>query len=251
MTDDTEFSGRSVLVTGGTSGLGLEAVVALAERGARVTAGYQGDEERADALRKRAAAENLDIAVERFDVTDSAAVDSAVEAAIERFGPIEILVNSAGINRSGMVHRLPPTDWADVLSVNLTGPFHCMRAVIPGMKAGGGGRIINIGSVQGFRPDRGVSNYSASKGGLASLTRAAAVELAGSEVTVNMLSPGYFEVGMIREVPEPVLEMVIASTPVKRLGRAREFVHALLFLAAPDAAFVTGHILHVNGGLYG
>jgi len=246
-----DFSGRTVLLTGGTSGLGREATLSFARAGAKVVAAYKEDKTKADSLRETLLKEGLDARIIKLDVTNAAGVEAAVAEIAEREGPVEILINSAGVNRSGTVHRLSPEDWETVISVNLTGAFFCMRAVIPGMKEAGTGRIINIGSVLGFLPDIGVANYTASKAGLAGLTKAAALELARSGVTVNMLSPGYFEVGMIQEVPQDVLAAVIKSTPVRRLGKVDEFTHALTFLASNDAGFVTGHVLHVNGGRFG
>ncbi len=234
---------RVALVTGGTRGIGAEIAVGMKEAGYTVIANYAGNTEKANAF-----AEATGIAVMRFDVGDFAACEQAVSAIENDFGPIEILVNNAGITRDSTLHRMAEEQWQDVLQTNLSSCFNLCRLTIDGMRERAFGRIVNVGSINGQAGQYGQVNYAAAKSGIHGFTKALAQEGAGKGITVNAIAPGYVNTDMVRAVPEPVLEKIIAKIPVGRLGEAKDISRAVLFLVADDADFITGSTLSVNGG---
>jgi acetoacetyl-CoA reductase len=236
---------RVAVVTGGTRGIGRAISVALKDAGYNVAATYAGNEEAAQRFNAETG-----VPVFKFDVADFNACAEGVKAIEAALGPIEVLVNNAGITRDTTMHRMRADQWNDVIRTNLDSCFNMSRAVIEGMRGRGFGRIVNIGSINGQAGQIGQTNYSAAKAGIHGFTKALAQEGASRGVTVNAVSPGYVETDMVRAVPPNVLEQIIARIPVGRLGKPEEIARAVLFLAADEAGFITGSTLTINGGQY-
>jgi acetoacetyl-CoA reductase len=234
---------RVALVTGGTRGIGRAVAVALKEAGYRVVANYLGDVDTA-----RAFTEETGIPAYRFDVSSYPDCVAAVKEIVAEVGPIEILVNNAGITRDSTLHRMDYEQWEDVIHTNLTSCFNLARTVIESMRDRGFGRIVNIGSINGQAGQYGQVNYAAAKSGIHGFTKALAQEGAAKGVTVNAVAPGYVDTDMVRRVPHHVLEKIIQRIPVGRLGRAEDIARGVLFLVADDADFITGTTLSINGG---
>ncbi len=185
----------------------------------------------------------------RFDVADFKACEAGVkQIEAELGGPVEMLVNNAGITRDAMLHRMTPEQWGEVIATNLTSCFNMCRLVIDGMRARSFGRIVNIGSINGQAGQYGQVNYAAAKSGIHGFTKALAQEGAGKGITVNAIAPGYIDTDMVRAVPADVLEKIVARIPVGRLGHAEEIARGVLFLVADEAGFITGSTLSINGG---
>jgi len=235
--------GRVALVTGGTRGIGEAISLALKAAGHRVVANYGGNDEAA-----RAFTERTGIPAVKFDVSDFPAVQAAVSAITQQHGPIDIVVNNAGITRDGTLHRMTQEAWQAVIDTNLGSCFNLCRAVIDSMRARKFGRIVNIGSINGQAGQYGQVNYAAAKSGIHGFTKALAQEGAGVGITVNAIAPGYIDTDMVRAVPADVLEKIVAKIPVKRLGKAEEIARGVVFLVADEAGFVTGSTLSINGG---
>ena len=235
--------GRVAIVTGGTRGIGAAISVALKNAGYKVAANYGGNEDVA-----RAFTAETGIATYKFDVSDFAAVKAGVEKITADLGPVEVVVNNAGITRDGTIHKMSPEQWAEVINTNLTSCFNLARVVIDGMRERGFGRIVNIGSINGQAGQYGQVNYAAAKSGIHGFTKALAQEGAAKGITVNAIAPGYIDTEMVRSVPPNVLEKIVAKIPVGRLGQASEIARCVLFLVADDAGFVTGSTLSINGG---
>lgn len=234
---------RVALVTGGTRGIGAAISTALKDAGYTVAANYAGNDEKANAFKKETG-----ISVYKFDVSDFDAVAAAVKQIESDLGPVEILVNNAGITRDGTMHRMTADQWQAVLDTNLGSCFNCCRAVIDGMRERKFGRIVNIGSVNGQAGQYGQVNYAAAKSGIHGFTKALAQEGARAGITVNAIAPGYIDTDMVRAVPADVLEKIVARIPVGRLGQASEIARGVLFLVSDDGGFVTGSTLSINGG---
>jgi acetoacetyl-CoA reductase len=237
---------RVAVVTGGTRGIGRAISVALKDAGYNVAATYAGNEGAAQRFKSETG-----IPVFKFDVADFNACAEgvkAIEAALG--GPVDVLVNNAGITRDATMHRMRADQWNDVIRTNLDSCFNMARAVIEGMRGRGFGRIVNISSINGQAGQIGQTNYAAAKAGMLGFTKALAQEGAARGVTVNALAPGYTETDMVRAVPANVLEQIVARIPVGRLGKPEEIARAVLFLVADEAGFITGSTLTVNGGQY-
>ncbi|MGP1254146.1 MAG: acetoacetyl-CoA reductase [Kiloniellales bacterium] len=237
------MSGRLALVTGGTRGIGRAICEALKSAGYRVIANYGGNDEAAKKF-----SDETGIAVSKFDVSDFDAVKGALEAVAAEHGPVEVLVNNAGITRDGTMHKMSPDQWQAVIDTNLTSCFNLSRCVIEPMRAQGFGRIVNIGSINGQAGQYGQVNYAAAKSGIHGFTKALAQEGAGKNITVNAIAPGYVETDMVRAVPANVLEKIVAKIPVGRLGQPEDIARGVLFLVGDDAGFITGATLSINGG---
>ena len=236
--------GRVAVVTGGTRGIGARVAVELKEAGHKVAATYAGNEERA-----REFSEKNGIPAYKFDVGSFEECQKGfAQIAEDLGGPIEILINNAGITRDGVLHNMTPEHWQDVIQTNLSGCFNACRAVIGGMRESGFGRIVNVGSVNGQAGQYGQVNYAAAKSGIHGFTKALAQEGARSHITVNAIAPGYVDTDMVRAVPEKVLEKIITRIPAGRLGRAHDIARGVMFLVAEDADFITGSTLSINGG---
>ena len=234
---------HTAIVTGGTRGIGAAISVALSEDGHKVAATYAGNDEAAEAFKTQTG-----ISVYRFDVADFDQCADSVSRIETDLGAVGILVNNAGITRDGTLHRMDFEQWNAVLQTNLSSCYNMCRNVIDGMRERGFGRIVNIGSVNGQVGQYGQVNYAAAKSGIHGFTKALALEGAAKGVTVNAIAPGYVDTDMVRAVPEKVLEKIIATIPVGRLGYASDIARAVRFLVADDATFITGSTLSINGG---
>ena len=234
---------RVAVVTGGTRGIGRAISIALRDNGCRVAANYGHD----DATARQFEAET-DIRIYKFDVSDFDACAQGVKAIEGALGPVEILVNNAGITRDSTMHRMGFEQWNAVIQTNLTSCFNMSRAVIEGMRTRGFGRIVNIGSINGQAGQYGQVNYAAAKSGIHGFTKALAQEGARYNVTVNALAPGYIDTDMVAAVPPEVLQKIVAKIPVGRLGHAEEIARGVAFLCSEEAGFVTGSTLSINGG---
>jgi acetoacetyl-CoA reductase len=237
---------RVALVTGGTRGIGEAISKALKEAGYDVAATYGGNDEAAAKFK-----DATGIAVYKWDVGDFDACQKGIAQVESDVGPVEVLVNNAGITRDGMFHKMSAENWGAVITTNLNSLFNMTRGVIEGMRARSYGRVISISSVNGQKGQMGQSNYSAAKAGLIGFTKALAQENAFKGITVNAVAPGYIATEMVRAVPEEVLNSkIIPQIPVGRLGEAEEVARAVVFLAAEESGFITGSTLTINGGQY-
>jgi acetoacetyl-CoA reductase len=236
---------KVALVTGGTRGIGRAISIALKSEGYQVAANFGGNSEAAEKF-----SEETGIAVFKFDVGDYAACEKGVAEIEQALGPVDVLVNNAGIARDAMLHRMSPQAWDEVLRVDLTSVFNMSRMVIEGMRERGFGRIISITSINGQKGQMGQTNYSAAKAGIIGFTKALAQESARKGITVNCVAPGYIDTDMMSAVPHKVLESIVASIPVGRLGTSEEIAHCVSFLADEKAAFVTGATITANGAQY-
>ena len=234
---------RVAIVTGGTRGIGEAISTALKDQGFTVVANYAGNEDKA-----RAFTQATGIKAYKWDVGDhQACLDGCAQVADE-VGPIDVVVNNAGVTRDGTLHKMSYDDWHEVMRVNLGGCFNMAKATFGGMRERGWGRIVNIGSINGQAGQYGQVNYAAAKSGIHGFTKALAQEGAKFGVTVNAIAPGYIDTDMVAAVPENVLEKIVARIPVGRLGHASEIARGVSFLASEDGGFVTGSTLSINGG---
>ena len=236
---------RVALVTGGTRGIGHAISAHLAKAGYKVAANYAGNDE---AAQKTAA--DLGVQVFKWDVGDEAACAEGISKVEAALGPVDVLVNNAGITKDGFFHKMTAAQWRDVIRVDLDSLFYMTRPVIEGMRARGFGRIINITSINGQKGQAGQVNYSAAKAGMIGFTKALAQECANKGVTVNCVAPGYIDTDMVAAMPEEALKKIIATIPAGRLGKAEEIAAMVAFLASDQAAFITGATMTVNGAQY-
>ena len=236
---------RVALVTGGTRGIGKAISARLKADGFKVAANYAGNSEAADATAKE-----FGISVYKWDVGNAQACKDGVAKVEADLGPIDVLVNNAGITRDSFFHKMSAEQWDEVIRVDLSSLFYMTRPVIEGMRTRGFGRVINITSINGQKGQAGQVNYSAAKAGMIGFTKALAQEGANKGVTVNAIAPGYIDTDMVAAVPEDVLKKIIATIPVGRLGKAEEIAHAASFLASDQAGFMTGATLTMNGAQY-
>jgi len=249
------LEGKSALVTGASRGIGRAIALQLADEGCDVAVNYVTEPGRDNAREAEDTVEAVcalgvrSVALEA-DVTDLAAVEGMVAQVIEAFGKLDILVNNAGITRDRTLKKLAKADWEAVLAVNLTGAFHCARAVIDHMRERQSGRIISIASVVAQMGNIGQTSYAASKAGLIGFTKSLAREVARRGITVNAIAPGFIDTEMTRAMPPEAIEQTVALIPMGRQGRSEEVAQAAVFLASDHASYVTGHVLAVNGGLY-
>ena len=236
---------RVVLVTGGSRGIGAAVSEAFKAEGHTVAANYGGNDAAAADFSRRTG-----IPAFKWDVADHEACGAGVERVAGQLGPVEILVNNAGISRDGFLHKMPLENWANVIDVDLGSCFHMSKAVLAGMRERGFGRIVNISSVNAQSGMLGLANYSAAKAGMLGFTRALALENAGKGITVNAICPGYVKTDLIAHVGDKVMERIVSGIPVGRIGEPDEIARCVLFLAADEAGFITGSTLSVNGGAY-
>jgi len=234
---------RVALVTGGTRGIGEAICLALKDAGYTVVATYAGNDEAAQKF-----AADTGIAVYKFDVGNYEVCQAEVAKIESEVGPVEVLINNAGITRDGTMHKMTFEQWNQVIQTNLTSCFNMCHAVLDGMRERGFGRIVNIGSINGQAGQYGQVNYAAAKSGIHGFTKALAQEGAARGITVNAIAPGYIATEMVRAVPENVLEKIVARIPVGRLGEASEIARGVVFLTSEDAGFITGSTLSINGG---
>ena len=234
---------RVAVVTGGTRGIGEAISLALKADGFTVVANYAGNEAKAREFTARTG-----IPAYRWDVGDHEAALAGCTQVAADLGPIDVVVNNAGITRDGVLHKMTFDDWNEVMRINLGGCFNMAKATFPGMRERGWGRIVNIGSINGQAGQYGQVNYAAAKSGIHGFTKALAQEGAKYGVTVNAIAPGYIDTDMVAAVPAPVLEKIVAKIPVGRLGQADEIARGVSFLCSEKAGFVTGSTMSINGG---
>ena len=234
---------RVALVTGGTRGIGRAIAVGLKKANFKVAANYGSNDEAA-----RRFTQETGIPAFRFDVADFRSCETGVKRIEQELGPIEVLVNNAGITRDAVLHKMSPDQWGQVIATNLTSCFNMCRLVIEGMRERGFGRIVNIGSINGQAGQYGQVNYAAAKSGIHGFTKALAQEGAGRGITFNAIAPGYMDTDMVRAVPQNVLDKIVARIPVGRLGHAEEIARGVLFLVSDEGGFVTGSTMSINGG---
>jgi len=234
---------RVAVVTGGTRGIGAAISTGLKKAGYKVAATYAGNDE---AAQKFKAEHGID--VYKFDVADFNACKGALEQIVKDLGPVDVLVNNAGITRDGTMKRMGRDMWDAVVDTNLGSCYNMCKLVWDGMNERGFGRIVNIGSINGQAGQYGQVNYAAAKSGIHGFTKALAQEGASKNITVNAIAPGYIDTDMVAAVPANVLEKIVAKIPAGRLGKASEIARGVLFLVADDAGFVTGSTLSINGG---
>ncbi len=234
---------RVAIVTGGTRGIGAAICNRLQKQGHTVIANYAGNEEKA-----RAFTQATGIPAIRWDVGDhEACIHNCNDIAAE-YGPVDIVINNAGVTRDGVLHKMSFDDWNEVMRVNLGGCFNMAKAAFPGMRERGWGRIVNIGSINGQAGQYGQVNYAAAKSGIHGFTKALAQEGAKFGVTVNAIAPGYIDTDMVAAVPAPVLEKIVGKIPVGRLGMAEEIARGVAFLTSENGGFMTGSTMSINGG---
>jgi 3-oxoacyl-[acyl-carrier protein] reductase len=239
---------RVAIVTGASRGIGRAVARRLAAAGAAVVAAARGDHADGVAAEIRAGGgRSVGVSV---DVTDRQRIDAMVRTALDEYGRIDVLVNNAGIVRDQLALRMSPADWDAVIATNLTAAFTCARAVLRPMIRQRGGRIINVGSVVGRMGNAGQANYAASKAGLEGFSKALAREVASRGITVNVVAPGMIDTDMTAGLHESALAAMLAQIPMGRLGTTDDVAGAICFLASDEAAYVTGHVLAVNGGMY-
>ncbi|WP_066778332.1 acetoacetyl-CoA reductase [Sphingomonas sp. CCH5-D11] len=234
---------RVAIVTGGTRGIGEAISLALEDLGLTVAANYAGNDAAAADFTERTG-----IKAYKWDVSDHEACLSGVAQVAAELGPVDVLVNNAGITRDGTILKMTYQMWKDVMDTNLGGCFNMAKAVFPGMRERGWGRIVNIGSINGQAGQYGQVNYAAAKSGIHGFTKALAQEGARVGVTVNAIAPGYIDTDMVAAVPADVLDKIVARIPVGRLGQAHEIARGVAFLCSEEGGFVTGSTLSINGG---
>jgi len=240
---------KVALLTGASQGIGRETALALAEAGAKVAACARNEEKLAALVTEIVNAGGEAIAV-KMDVADAEQIKAGFKQVLEKFGRLDILVNNAAITRDGLAVRMKQDDWDAVIRTNLTGAHLCIQQALSTMMRARAGRIINISSVVAEMGNAGQSNYVAAKGGLVGLTKAIAIEIASRGVTVNAVAPGFIATPMTDVLPDKVKEDLKTRIPLGRMGYARDVAAAIVFLASDEAAYITGHVLDVNGGLY-
>ncbi len=244
------LSGKNALITGSTRGIGKAIAYRLAQAGANVVITGTSED------RAKAVADEIskDLSIYAFgvglNVSDSESVEEAVSKVEKEFGTVNILVNNAGITRDTLFMRMKLQDWEEVLRINLTGTFMITHRLIKGMMKARWGRIINISSVVGFTGNPGQVNYSTTKAGLIGFTKSLAKELAPRNITVNAVAPGFIDTDMTQVIPEDIKEKYLESIPMKRMGKPEEVADAVLFLASDMSSYITGEVIHVNGGMY-
>jgi 3-oxoacyl-[acyl-carrier protein] reductase len=245
---DSGLDGKTAIVTGGSRGIGRAIVERLAADGADVTFFFKGNAAAAEEVLAAARAAGQKVTADQVDVTDAAACAAAVERVADRCERIDVLVNNAGVIRDNLLALLAPEDVQVVLDTNVGGVFNVTRAVVPHMISRRAGKIINVSSVSGEKGGRGQTNYAASKGAINALTRALAAELASRRITVNAVAPGVIETDMSEAVRDMAGDEVKARILLRRFGKPEEIAHAVWFLASGFADYITGQVLHVDGG---
>lgn len=246
---------KTAIITGGSGGIGSAIVEALYYNGYNVVIHYFKNSEKSAVLEKRLEKNEKEgqkpkILTLQADITDYEQAKSIADKTHETFQKIDILINNTGISKVELIENLEPEAWEKVIKTNLTSAFYLSKSAIPYLKKSDSGRIININSMTGFKPDKGLAAYTASKSGLTGLTKALSLELAKYKITVNEIAPGYIDAGMFNTVPIEIKEKIIGNIPLKRFGTPEDIAKAVIFLASDDAKYITGQTLHVNGGVY-
>ncbi|MDG4597883.1 MAG: 3-oxoacyl-ACP reductase FabG [Candidatus Contendobacter sp.] len=245
----TMLDGEIALVTGASRGIGQAIARELGRRGATVI-GTATTETGAEAIGRDLRAREIKGRGLRLDVTDPASVDATMKAVTQEFGPPSILVNNAGVTRDNLLLRMKDEEWAAILDANLTSVYRMSKAVLRGMMKAQRGRIISITSIVGATGNPGQVNYAAAKAGIVGFTKSLAREIGSRNITVNTVAPGAIATDMTRDMPDAQRQALLASIPLQRLGEPQDIANAVAFLASPEAAYITGETLHVNGGMY-
>ncbi|MBQ3970566.1 MAG: 3-oxoacyl-[Selenomonadaceae bacterium] len=240
---------KVALVTGGSRGIGRAIALRLAEEGAKVAINYAGNVKAAEEVKAAIEEKGGKAILVQADVSDSEAAEGMVASVVEAFGTVDILVNNAGITRDAIFARMKEEDFNAVINTNLKGVFHCTKAVTKLMMKQRSGRIVNMASVVGVTGNAGQANYSAAKAGVIGFTKSVARELAGRGITVNSVAPGFIETDMTAVLSDKVKEAMTEEIPLKRAGKPEDVANAVLFLASDNAAYITGQVLHVDGGM--
>ena len=245
----SSLAGKTAAVTGGSRGIGRAVCLELARRGANVAFSYAGNTAAAEETKRELEALGVQVRAVRGDVSDPAAAKALIDAAVKELGGLHILVNNAGITRDNLALSISEADFDAVLDTNLKGAFHCCKAAYRPMMRQRYGRIINMSSIVGLRGNAGQANYSASKAGLIGLTKSLAKELAARKVTVNAVAPGFIDTEMTAVLPEQAKEAMLKTIPMARLGQPEDVARAVAFFASDEAAYITGQVLCVDGGM--
>ena len=241
---------RTILITGGSRGIGRGICIAFAHADNHIYFNYSSDGEAAVQTEKLVTAAGGLATGQRVNVASQKEVAELVKRALDETGRIDVLVNNAGITRDGLIVRMKEADWDDVLNINLKGTFNCIKAVSKIMLKQRYGRIINVSSVVGVSGNPGQANYVASKAGIIGLSKAVAKELASRNITVNVVAPGFIETDMTASLPDKARAAMVAQIPLGRAGTARDIAATVVFLASDQAAYITGQVIHVSGGMY-
>ena len=244
------LQGKVALITGSSRGIGRAIAIAFAREGADIIVNYLQSEELAHETVNTIQSMGRTAFTVQADVSDYDQVEGLVKRALDEFSNIDILVNNAGIYNDATLMRMPAENWNEVISVNLTGVFNCTKAVIGHMRERESGRVINISSIVGQIGVAGASNYAAAKAGVIGFTKAIAKEVAKKGITVNTLTLGYFDIGMLQRLPSNIQEDILRQIPMCRFGKVEEITGPALFLASDASSYITGQIIHVNGGYY-
>ena len=240
---------KVALITGASQGIGRDTALALAQAGAKVAVAARSEEKLALLVSEIESAGGVGLAV-KMDVADAEQIKAGFKQVLDKFGRLDILVNNAAITRDGLSMRMKPDDWEAVLKTNLTGAHLCIQQALSTMMRARAGRIINISSVVAQSGNAGQANYVAAKAGLIGLTKAIAIEIASRNVTVNAVAPGFIETPMTDVLPDKVKDELKTRIPLGRMGAPRDVAAAIVFLASDEAAYITGHVLNVNGGMH-
>lgn len=244
-----QLTGKNAIVTGASRGIGHAIALAFAEAGANVAIIYAGNTMAAEATKEAVEAKGVKALTVQCDVANEEAVNAMIKTVKDEFGSIDILVNNAGITRDNLLMRMKESDWQSVIDTNLTGAFYCIKGVTKLMMKQRSGSIINISSVVGLTGNAGQANYAAAKAGLLGLTKSVAKELAGRHIRANVVAPGYIQTDMTAELPETVIDEMLKSIPLGRVAQPEEVAKAVVFLASDDASYITGQVIHVDGGM--
>ena len=242
------FKDKVVIITGGSAGIGKSAVERFAQAGAHVAI-WDINKSAGEELAKTLQSQLLSVSFHQCNTSDQSSVQQACQAVTDQYGQIDVLINNAGITRDSTLKKMSPEDWQMVIDVNLTGVFYCAQAVALHMLERGAGRIINVSSVVGLYGNFGQTNYAATKAGVIGMTKTMAKELGRKGITVNAVAPGFIATEMVAKMPEKVIQMMEEKTPVGRLGTPEDIAAAFYFLAGPDASFINGAVLSVDGGV--
>jgi 3-oxoacyl-[acyl-carrier protein] reductase len=243
------LSGKAAVITGASRGIGRAIAVELAKRGAKVMVNYAKDADGASATVEAVRSVGGEARAMQADVADMKAAEELIKAAVEVFGSLEILVNNAGTTRDGLIMLMPESDWDAVIQTNLKSTFNCSKAAVRTMMKKRAGRIINISSVSGIMGNAGQTNYSASKAGMIGFTKALAREVAARNITVNAVAPGFVPTALTNDLPAEIKDATLKTIPLNRWGTPEEIAYAVAFLASDEAAYITGQVLSVDGGL--
>ena len=245
----TRLEGKTAIVTGGSRGIGEAIALRLAREGANVAICASRSVDAAEAVAEKIRALGQQAIAQQTDVSQSESVDTLIKTTLDAWGKIDILVNNAGITRDNLLMRMKEDEWDAVLDVNLKGAYHCIKAVTRSMMKARSGRIINVSSVVGLMGNAGQINYAASKSGLIGLTKSVAKELASRNITANAVAPGFIPTDMTAKLKDDMQEQLIAQIPLGKLGSSEDIAAAVAFLASDDAAYITGQVIVVDGGM--